>query len=179
MPSNKVLTEKQQIVKNLADRLKNSAAGVLVEYKGINVADDTVLRSNFRAANIKYDVVKNTLLKLAAKEAGLEDLSAVLEGTTSLATSDDDVVASAKVINDFIKKNEKIGMKIKAGFLDGKVISDKEVQFLAELPSKEVLVAQVLGGLNAPITGLVNVLNGNIRGLACALNAIAEKKQAS
>ncbi len=179
MPSAKVLGEKQKIVADLAVRLQNATAGVLVEYKGINVEKDTQLRNSFREAGIRYDVIKNTLLKLAAKQAGIEGLDAVLEGTTSLATSDTDVVAPAKVLSEFLKKNDKLEMKVKAGFIDGKFIQAADVKNLADLPSKEVLVAQVLGGLNSPIYGLANVLVGNIRGLAVALNAIVEKKQAS
>jgi len=176
MPSNSVLLEKQQIVADLAAKLQNASAGVLVDYRGINVADDTAMRADMCKAGVDYAVVKNTLTRLAAKQVGLDGLDECLNGTTAMAVSEDPV-ASAKAICEYAKKNDKI--KIKAGFVDGRVITPEEVKALAELPSKEVLIAKVLGGFNAPISGLVNVLNGNIRGLVVALNAIAEQKQSA
>lgn len=177
MPNAKVLSEKQAIVENLAEKLKNSCAGVLVDYSGTDVATDTQLRREMRAAGVEYTVVKNTLTRFAAQKVGLEDLSPYLNGPTALAVSATDPVAAAKLICDYAaKKDSKI--KIKVGFVDGKTISENEVKALSELPSKEVLVAQVLGTMVAPITGLATVLNANIRGLAVALNAIAEKKAA-
>ncbi|MDC0700681.1 50S ribosomal protein L10, partial [Blautia wexlerae] len=124
-----------------------------------------------------YKVVKNTLLKLALKEAGIEGLDSVLEGTTAIAISNEDYVGSAKVLSDFAEKSKTF--KIKAGFVDGNVIDEAGVKNLAKLPSKEVLIAQTLGGLNAPITGFVTVLNGTMKGLVVALNAIAEKQAAN
>lgn len=163
MPSAKVLEQKKQIVAELADKMKNASSGVLVDYKGINVADDTQLRVEMRKNNIDYKVIKNTLIRFAAKEAGLDGLDAVLEGTTALAISADDVIAPAKVVAEFAKKNEDI-YNIKAGFMDGKVVSVEEIMALANLPSKEVLLAKVVGGLQSPIFGL-----------ALVLKAIAEK----
>lgn len=174
MPNAKVLEQKKAIVTEMVDKLKNATAGVLVDYKGITVADDTALRIKFREAGVDYAVVKNTLTRFAANQVGFEGLDPVLNGTTALAVSFTDPVAPAKVIAEFAKGKE--NFKIKAGFVDGKIISVNEVKALAELPSKEVLISKVLGGLNAPISGFVNVLNGNIRGLVVALNAIAEKK---
>ena len=138
------------------------------------VDQDTKLRRELREGNIEYTVVKNTLTRFAAKQVGFDGLDEILNGVTSLAVSMDDPLAPAKMIAAFQKKGGKL--KIKAGFIDGKVIGEQEVQALADLPPKEVLIAMVLGGLNAPISGFVNVLNGNIRGLAVALNAIAEQK---
>lgn len=179
MPSTKVLNEKQQFVKELVQKLKNANSGVLIDYKGISVEQDTQLRKEFREAGVDYAVVKNTLTRFAIKEVGLEDLDGILHGTTSLAISNTDPVAPSKILAEFLKKNKTLEISVKAGFVDGKVLNADQVKALADLPPKEVLIAQVLGGLNAPITGLVNVLNGNIRGLAVALNAIMEKKQAS
>ena len=102
-----------------------------------------------------------------------------MEGTTALAISNDDPVAPAKTFKNFLKDNAALEIDFKSGFVDGKVLSVDEIKDLADLPPKEVLVAKVLGGLNSPIAGLANVLNGNIRGLAVALNAVAEKKQAA
>jgi large subunit ribosomal protein L10 len=176
MPSKKVLAAKQQIVSELAAQLKNACAGVLVDYKGITVADDTKLRNELRKAGVNYSVKKNTLVKLAAKQIGLEGLDDVLNGTTALATSDTDLVACAKILSQYAEKNKKI--TIKAGFIEGKAVTAVQVAALAKLPPKEVLIAQILAGFNVPITGFVNVLNANLRGLVVALNAIAEKKAA-
>lgn len=176
MPSEKILEQKQAIVAELVDRLNGSVAGVLVNYKGITVADDTKLRKELREAGVNYTVVKNTLLSRATQEVGLDSLNSVLEGTTALATSEDDYVAAARILCKYAETNKKF--EIKAGFAEGKPLSVSEVNDLAKLPSKEVLVAKALGGLNAPITGFVTVLNGTLKGLVVALNAIAEKQSA-
>ncbi|SMC42476.1 50S ribosomal protein L10 [Papillibacter cinnamivorans] len=174
MPNAKVLSEKQAIVDAMAARLQNSTSGVLVDYKGITVAEDTALRTQLRKSSVEYTVVKNTLTRFAAKKSGLDALDPFLNGTTALATSTDPV-APAKILTEFAKKmNNKF--EIKAGFVEGKVILPDEITALAELPPKEVLVAQVLGTMIAPITGFATVLNANIRGLAVVLQAISEKQ---
>ena len=175
MPSEKILQEKQALVAGLTDKLSNSVAGVVVSYKGISVADDTQLRRKLREAGVEYAVVKNTLLSRAAHNVGLEELDGVLSGSTAIATSSDHV-AAAKILCEFAEKNKTF--EVKAGYVEGKVISAAEVQELAKMPPKEVLVAKVLGGLNAPISGFVCVLNDNLRGLVCAMNSIAEKQGA-
>lgn len=176
LPSEKVLERKKKEVSTVAESLKSACAGVIVEYKGINVADDTKLRRELREANVSYKVVKNTILSRAANEAGIAGIDPVLEGTTALAVSEDDYVAAARILCNFAKENK--FFKIKLGFIDGEVVNSDRVVELSKLPSKEVLLAQVLGGLNAPITGFVTVLNGTLKGLVVALNAIAEKKNA-
>jgi large subunit ribosomal protein L10 len=176
LPSEKILQEKQAFVQQLTEKLQGSVAGVVVDYKGITVADDTQLRRKLREAGVEYAVVKNTLLKRAAANVGLSDLDSVLEGATALAVSAEDHVAAAKILCEYAEKNKTF--EIKAGFVEGKVINTAEVQDLAKMPPKEVLVAKVLGGLNAPISGFANVLNANLRGLVVALNAIAEKQSA-
>ena len=163
MASEKVLQEKQAIVEQLAGKLTDSTAGVIVEYKGISVADDTVLRRKLREAGVDYAVVKNSMLRRAAEKAGLEGLEDVLKGTTALAVSADDPVAAAKILCQQAKEDE--NFKVKAGFLDGAVIDVARVNELAKLPSREGLISMLL-----------SVLNGPIRGLAVALNAIAEKE---
>ncbi len=177
MPNAKVLSEKQAIVESLAEKLKNSCAGVLVDYSGTDVATDTQMRRDMRAAGVDYAVVKNTLTRFAANKVGLEALSPYLNGPTAMAVSEKDPVAAAKLICEYASKKDS-KLKIKVGFVDGKIISEQEIKALSELPSREVLVAQVLGTMIAPVSGLANVLNANIRGLAVALNAIAEKKSA-
>lgn len=176
LPSEKILEQKKQLVIELSEKLQNACAGVVVDYKGINVADDTKMRKELREAGIEYFVVKNTMLRFAAENAHLEEMKDVLEGTTSIALSQDDQVAAARVIVNYVGEDKPV--KIKCGFVDGKIFNEQEVMALAKLPSKEVLVAKALGGLNAPISGFVGVLNANLRGLVCALNAIAEKQGA-
>ena len=171
MASEKILQQKQAYVEQLAEKLNSSVAGVVVSYKGISVADDTMLQ-----AGVEYSVVKNTMLRRAAEKVGLNELDSVLEGSTALAVSAGDHVAAAKILCEYAEKNK--SFEIKAGFVEGKVINKAEVEELAKMPPKEVLVAKVLGGLNAPITGFVGVLHANLRGLVCALNAIAEKQSA-
>ncbi len=165
MPSKSILEQKQKLVKELSERLKNSVAGVFVDYSGINVADDTKLRTDLRNANVEYTVIKNTLTKLAVKDAGLDGLDDILNGTTALATSADDLIAPAKIIGEFAEKND--NFKIKAGFMEGKVISIDEVNKLSKMPSKENLLCMLL-----------YALNGNISGLARALQAVKEQKEA-
>lgn len=174
MASEKILNQKKSDVAELVEKFQKAKSVVLTDYRGITVEEDTKLRNDLRKANVEYKVIKNSIMSFAAKEAGLADLENYFAGPSAIALCYDDPVAPAKVLVEYAKKNEKY--KLKAGVVDGNVIGEKEIKALAELPSKEVLIAKVLGGLNAPITGFVNVLNGNIRGLAVALNAIREKK---
>ena len=163
MPNAKVLSEKQAIVAGLTEKLNTAAAGVIVDYSGINVAEDTELRRKLRENSVDYSVVKNTLLRFAIDNAGLSELDALLNGTTSLAVSKDDVVAPAKIIKEFADKLDG-RFEIKGGFMDGRVISLDEVNALASIPALPVLQAQLLGTMLAPISQL-----------ACVIKAIAEK----
>jgi len=165
MPNAKVLEQKKAIVADLAEKMKNASCGVLVDYKGINVEDDTKLRAEMRQNNVEYTVIKNNLIRFAAKEVGFDALDEVLHGTTAIAISMDDVIAPAKIIADYAKKDEKV-FNIKAGFVEGRVIDAAEVKQLAATPSREVLLAKMLGSLKGPITSL-----------AIALNAVVEKMQ--
>ena len=158
MPSSVVLEQKKQIVADLTEKLKGSCAGVVVDYKGISVADDTVLRKSLREAGVDYFVVKNSLLGFAADEAGLSDLKTVLEGTTAIALHKEDYIVAAKILNEFAEKAENY-FEIKSGFVDGEVVGVDKVKSLAKLPSKEGLVAKALGSLKAPISNLVYALN--------------------
>lgn len=174
MPSEKILQQKKELVQKLSEKLSSATSGILVDYRGLTVAEDTELRSQLRKADVEYKVVKNNLTRFAAKESGYEELKPYLKGPTSIALTYDDPVAAAKVLIGFSKKNE--ALEVKAGFIEGEIIDVDEIKRLASLPSKEELIAKVVGGFNAPIYGLANVLNANLRGLAVALNAIAEKK---
>ena len=166
MPNAKVLSEKQAIVAALTEKLQNSAAGVIVDYKGITVAEDTELRAECRKNNIEYAVIKNTLLRFAFNNCGLNELDDQLNGTTSLAICVDDPVAPARVMADYAKKL-KDKFEIKGGFMEGKVVSMETVNALASIPALPVLQAQVLGTMLAPISGL-----------ACVLKQIAERRTA-
>ena len=158
MPNAKVLSEKQAIVAELTEKLKSAASGVLVDYKGITVSEDTALRSELRKNDVEYSVVKNTLVRFAINNAGLNELDDVLNGTTSLATSAGDPIAPFRILNDYSKKlNDKFN--IKAAFMEGKILSAAEIEELASLPSKEALVSVVLGTMLAPITSLAVVLD--------------------
>ena len=153
MPSEKVLQVKQNYVAELAEKLKKSACGVLVDYSGITVADDTVLRKELREAGIDYFVVKNTLLKRAAEMAGVEGIDDVLEGTTALALAEEDIVTAPKIL--FKQEEASDGsFSIKKGFVDGKGISKDKVVAYAKLPTKETLLAQLVFMLQSPIQKL-------------------------
>lgn len=165
MPNEKVLLEKQQYVAELKDSLNNAVAGVLVDYKGISVADDTKLRKELREAGVEYRVVKNTLLRLALKDSSYEEVSNVLENTTALALSNEDPIIAAKILCKY-SEDTKGAFGIKAGFADGKVLDQAGVMALSKLPSKEGLISMLL-----------SVLTGNLRGLAVAIKAIGEKKE--
>lgn len=156
MPNAKVLSEKQAVVAALTEKLQNAAAGVIVDYKGITVAEDTTLRTQCRENNIDYAVVKNTLLRFAFNNTGLNDLDDLLNGTTSLALADDPV-APARVMADYAKKLDG-KFEIKGGFMDGKPVDLATINSLAAIPALPVLQAQFLGTMLAPITGLAVVL---------------------
>lgn len=163
MPNAKVLSEKQAIVAALTEKIQSAAAGVLIDYSGITVAEDTEMRRKLRDENVDYSVVKNTLVRFAVNNAGLTELDPLLNGTTSLAISTEDPVAPARVISEYAKKFTN-HFEIKGGFMDGKVISVDEINALAAIPPLPTLRAQVLGTMLAPITSL-----------AIVLKAIAEK----
>ncbi len=156
MPSQKVLEQKQQIVSDLADRIKGSIAGVIVSYEGITVDEDTKLRKDLREAGVKYTVVKNTLIKRAAEKAGLAGIDEVLNGTSAIATSDEDYVAAARILQKFADGHKTFA--VKTGYLDNEVISLEKIQSLAKLPSREVLLANVLGAFQAPIASFARAV---------------------
>jgi len=156
MPSESILKEKKKIVDEMTERLK-SQAGVFVDYKGITVNEDTEMRVKMRAASVNYSVIKNRLMKLAIKNVGFDELDSILVGTTSLAISDDDPIAPARIIKEYADKHQNY-FEIKAGFMDGRVLSADEVNAIASIPALPVLQARFLGTLLAPITSLAIVL---------------------
>ncbi|MCH3949482.1 MAG: 50S ribosomal protein L10 [Acidaminococcus sp.] len=167
--------EKAAKVAELKELLTSSQGVVLVNYCGLTVAEDTELRKQMREAGVKYMVAKNTFIRIAAKEAGIEGLDGILEQNTALACSTDDPVAPAKISHNFGKDHK--ALEIKGGLLNGKAISVDEINALAELPSKEELLAKLVGSMQAPISGLVNVLHGTLRSLVTVVDAIREKKE--
>ncbi len=172
MPNEKVLEAKKAQVAQVVDVINNAATGVLIDYRGLTVEEDTKLRNDLRAAGVKYFVIKNTLLRLAANQVGLEELDGILHGPTALAVSEDPV-APAKILFDFAKNNDKV--EIKSGFMDGKVMSMDELTTLAKTPSKETLIAKLMGSLNAPVSNLVRLLNTIAEGGEEIADLIAKK----
>jgi large subunit ribosomal protein L10 len=167
--------EKVRVIEELAEKLRGGSA-VLVDYQGMDVARSTQLRARSREAGVEFVVAKNTLTRRAAGEAGVEDLSEYLVGPTALAFSEDPV-ASAKLMAEFADQVESFALK--GGLLEGgRVLDETEVVALSRLPGREQLLAQVVGGISSPLTGLVNVLNNTVQGLVVALNQIAEQKGA-
>ena len=177
-----VTSAKQAVVAQLKEQLESATGVVLTSYKGLTVAQDTELRRELREAGVSYHVVKNTMLRIAAKEAGIEGIEEHLEGTTAFAFSTEDAVAPAKVICGFMKKNkldEAEILTVKVGVVEGKVIDVDEVKALAALPSREELIAKLLGSMNAPISNTVNVLQGVIRNAVYVLDAIRAQKESA
>jgi large subunit ribosomal protein L10 len=167
--------EKARVIEELAGKLRESSA-VLVDYQGMDVARSTQLRARSREAGVEFVVAKNTLTRRAADEAGVGDLSEYLVGPTALAFSEDPV-ASAKLMAEFADQVE--SFVLKGGLLEGgRVLDEASVVALSKLPGREQLLAQVVGGISSPLTGLVNVLNNTVQGLVIALNQIAEQKNA-
>ena len=149
MPSNSILAQKQQIVADLAEQIKNSTAGVVVNYQGITVENDTAMRRELRKAGVKYVVMKNTLTGRACDEVGFGEMKQYLTGMTAIAISENDPVAAAKVLKTYAEKVE--SFQILAGYVDGAVIDANTVNALADIPSKEVLIAKLLGSIQSPL----------------------------
>ncbi len=165
MASEKILTQKREYVRDLKAKIDGSQGGVVFNYGGITVAEDTKLRKDLREAGVFYEVVKNTMMKIAIKGTSLEGMSEHLSGTTALAISgNEDPLAAARVLHDFREKS-KGKFEIKTGYMDGEVLNLDEINRLATLPNREGLLSMLL-----------SALNGNISGLARALNAVVEAK---
>lgn len=174
MPSEKVLEVKKAQVAEVIEVLKGAQTGVVVDYRGLTVEEDTALRTKLREANVKYFVMKNTLLLRAAKEVGLEALEEALHGPTAIAVSSEDAVAPAKVLSDFAKENEKL--EIKSGFMDGAVMSLDEIKKLASTPNLETLIAKMMGSLNSSISALARTLAAIADGGVEIADLIAKKQ---
>lgn len=158
MPSNAVLEAKKAKVEKLTEIIKNSVSGVLVDYKGITVEEDTKLRKELREAGVNYFVEKNSLLKRAFENCGIEGFDEVLNGATAIALSNDDQTAPARVLGKFAEKAGDEKFNLKAGYIEGEVYDQAGVIALSKIPSKEVLLAQLVGSLQGPMQKLAAVL---------------------
>ncbi|MGM0410963.1 MAG: 50S ribosomal protein L10 [Bacillota bacterium] len=167
--------EKEAAVAELAENFTNAKSMVITDYLGLNVDEMTELRSQLREAGVEYKVVKNTLAKIAAEKAEVNDVDEYIVGPTAIAFGLEDVVSPAKVLVDFAKDHD--NLEIKAGTLNGGIINKEKVESLADIPSREQLLAKAFAGMKAPISGLVNVLQGNVRGLVQVLNQIKDQKE--
>ncbi|EOD4423120.1 50S ribosomal protein L10 [Staphylococcus aureus] len=159
-----IIEAKKQLVDEIAEVLSNSVSTVIVDYRGLTVAEVTDLRSQLREAGVEYKVYKNTMVRRAAEKAGIEGLDEFLTGPTAIATSSEDAVAAAKVISGFAKDHE--ALEIKSGVMEGNVITTEEVKTVGSLPSHDGLVSMLLSVLQAPV-----------RNFAYAVKAIGEQKE--
>jgi large subunit ribosomal protein L10 len=170
----KTRQQKAEIVASIADRLTRMKGAAFSKASSYTMEDANALREAAAAAGVEVFVAKKTLLTLAAKQAGIELSKDALDGSILAAVGMNDEVSAAKLLKDLSKKKQSITLV--AGILEGNVISKDEVERLAALPTKEQLLGQLVGTLNAPVSGFVNVLAGNLRGLVTVLSAVQEKK---
>lgn len=168
---------KQEVIGEIKDRFSRAGSVVLVDYRGINVADVTTLRKQFREAGVEYVVLKNTLVKRALQELNIEGMDDLLEGPSAFAFGYEDPVAPAKIIKEFVAKTKNEHVQVKGGLVAGQVIDVNGVKALADLPPKEVLIAKMMGSLNAPVTNFVGVLSATLRSLVYAVDAVRKQKE--
>ncbi len=168
------LENKKQVVESIKAKITESKSVLLVDYKGLTVAQDTELRTAFRKAGVEYKVLKNTLVRKAFNELGVNDFDSDLNGPTAVAFGSDEITPAKTAMAEIKKLEDKI--KVKSAYVDGKRADVAEVKALASMPSKEELVAKMLGSMQAPISNFAGVLSGIMRSVVIALNAVAEKK---
>lgn len=168
--------EKATIIDEVKEKINSAKLAILTDFQGMNVAEMTELRKLLRNANVDYKIYKNTLTRLAAEQLGINEIEKYLVGPTALAFGkSDDLVTPAKIIKDFSAKHQHLN--IKAGILNKKVISPEDVALLTNIPPKEVLIAMVLGGLQAPVSKLLSVLQAPMREFIGVLKSLAEKRE--
>lgn len=168
------IIRKEKQVNEIKEKLTKVSSAILTDFRGLTVKEITDLRRQLKAANIDYKIIKNNLMFRAVKESNMDTLSSYLQGPTAIAFGLDDPTIPVKILINFIKEYKKL--EIKAGIIQGRVFNAEELTQMSKLPSKEILLAQFIGGIQAPLAGLVNVLSGTIRGLLNVLKAIEEKK---
>ncbi|MDD3364218.1 MAG: 50S ribosomal protein L10 [Syntrophomonas sp.] len=171
------IEEKKQVVQEIKQKLENSMLVVCTDFRGLNADQITELRRKLRVPGVEYRVLKNTMFRFALKEAGYEDIALQVTGPNAVIFSQNDPVGPAKTIFDFAKTNKELEVKI--GILEGQLLAPEGLKDLAQLPPRDVLLAQVVGTMQAPITSFVRVLNANLTGLVRALDGIREQKEAS
>ncbi len=167
--------EKEAVVAEVAERMKDAKSIFLTEFVGLNVQEITQLRRAFSGAQVEYRVVKNTLARISAKQAGCEELLDHLQGPTAMAFGMDDPVAPAKVIKEFSKKNEKL--KVRACLFEGVMFGEDRLVEIADLPTREEILAKLTGVLQAPISNLAFALKGVVSKLVYTLDAVREQKE--
>lgn len=167
--------EKEAQVSEIRDKLARANAAILADYRGLNVGQVTRLRRKLREAGVEYRVMKNTLIRLAARDVGLAGMEPYLQGPTAIALGYGDPVVPAKILSEFARDNKQL--EIKAGVLQGRLIDAGGVKALADLPTREVILSRVLGGMRAPLAGMANVLVGPIRGFVYAVEALRKQKE--
>ncbi|MFC1921067.1 50S ribosomal protein L10 [Chloroflexota bacterium] len=166
--------KKAQIIDSLEETFSRSSIGILTDYRGLTNAEITALRRKIQGAGGEYKVVKNSLARFAAGRAGMDELVSHLEGPIAIAFGYDDITEPARVLAAWINET-RLELSIKGGFTGDKVLTSQEVKTLSTLPSRDVLIAQVIGQMNAPITALVNCLNSPVRGMIGVLQAQIQK----
>ena len=170
--------EKVAQVAELEKILHECSVGILTDYRGITAAESTDLRRKLRKQNLDFRVVKNTLARFAARNAGMPELADELVGPLALVLGFEDEATAARTIDEYIRSSKSV-LSIKGGFIADRMLTAEEVTALSKLPSREVLLAMVLGAMQAPISGLVNTLAGPMRGLVTVLNARKEQMEAN
>lgn len=170
--------QKELIVSELRDLAHNSKGAILTDYRGLTVADVSKLRKKLRESDAEYHIVKNTLYKRALSGDGAlsPELEELLKGPTAIVFAKGDIVAPAKAVLDFIRETRKPEVKVKGGFIDGKVISVEQVQAISKLPPREQIMGQLVGCLNGPASGLVGTLNSIVSELVRTIQAIADQQ---
>lgn len=168
---------KRKEIDELIEKIKSSEAVYIAEYRGLNVSKSTALRKSIRASQGEMKVTKNTLMRIALREAGTVTADEIDTGPNAYIFAYEDVASTAKVIRDFSKEKGNEALVIKGGIMGGKFINKDQVLALADLPSRDVLLAQLLGVMNGPIRSFVTVLSGTPRGLVTVLSRIAEQKE--
>lgn len=170
---------KREQVADIVAKIKEAQSVIVVSTTGVTVAEITALRNKFREAGVDYKVLKNTLVKHALAEVGIKELDSLLVGPSAFAFGMKDPVAPAKIISDYITESKNNKFTIKAGLVDGAFLDVAGVQALAKLPTREVLLAKMMGSLNAPATNLVGVLSATLRSLVYAVDAVRKQKEAA
>lgn len=166
-----VRPEKAAVVEELKEKFRRARTVVLADNKGLTVAESTKLRRQLREAGVEFKVAKNTLIRIAAQEVGIQGLEALLSGPTTLAFGYTDEVTAPKKLKEFVARDRNPKLEVKGGLLDGRVIDAEGVRALADLPPKEVLVAQVIAGVQAPLAGVVGAVNGILAQVVWAIDA--------